>query len=218
MTHSSPTTIVELAHMLKPSWTSLSYLKQVVYHLVDMAIAWNFERIVLSAYQWLSENYEDGDQIFLFGFLRGAYQVRVIAGMIEKVGLLHKGNNDQIPFAYELYSATVTERQTKAQATNDVHNDESLQSSSTNSEEKIDKERNAENQHEAENPEILASYFKETLSRPNVKVHFVGAWDTVSSIGFVRGPTLPETTTGMKHVTVFRHALALDERRVKFPT
>jgi uncharacterized protein (DUF2235 family) len=40
--------------------------------------------------------------------------------------------------------------------------------------------------------------------------------DTVSSIGFFRGRSLPETTTGMHHVCVFRHALALDELRVKF--
>jgi uncharacterized protein (DUF2235 family) len=40
--------------------------------------------------------------------------------------------------------------------------------------------------------------------------------DTVSSIGVVRGPSLPETTNGMTHVCVFRHALALDEFRVKF--
>ena len=40
--------------------------------------------------------------------------------------------------------------------------------------------------------------------------------DTVSSIGFIKQRSLPETTTGMGHVCVFRHALALDERRVKF--
>lgn len=40
--------------------------------------------------------------------------------------------------------------------------------------------------------------------------------DTVSSIGVVRGKTLPGTTDGMKHVNFFRHALALDERRVKY--
>lgn len=40
--------------------------------------------------------------------------------------------------------------------------------------------------------------------------------DTVSSIGVFRGKTLPGTTEGMKHVKFFRHALALDERRVKF--
>ncbi|KAL4258249.1 hypothetical protein AB1N83_012031 [Pleurotus pulmonarius] len=91
----------------RPSWRSPKYLKQRLYHLIDTAIAWNFERIVLSAYHWLVENYQPGDCIYLFGFSRGAYQVRVIAGMIEKVGLLHKGNNDQIPFAFELYSATM---------------------------------------------------------------------------------------------------------------
>lgn len=42
------------------------------------------------------------------------------------------------------------------------------------------------------------------------------ARDTVSSVGVVRDKTLPGTTDGMKHVTFFRHALALDERRVKF--
>ena len=40
--------------------------------------------------------------------------------------------------------------------------------------------------------------------------------DTVSSIGFSRGPPLPHTTGSPKHICVFRHALALDERRVKF--
>ena len=38
----------------------------------------------------------------------------------------------------------------------------------------------------------------------------------MSSVGFARGPTLPETTTGMYHVRVFRHALSLDELRLKF--
>ena len=40
--------------------------------------------------------------------------------------------------------------------------------------------------------------------------------DTVSSVGVVRDKILPGTTDGMGHVCVFRHALALDEVRVKF--
>ena len=40
--------------------------------------------------------------------------------------------------------------------------------------------------------------------------------DTVSSVGLIRSPSLPETTSGMQHVCFFRHALSLDERRVKF--
>lgn len=38
----------------------------------------------------------------------------------------------------------------------------------------------------------------------------------MSSVGLVRDKTLPGTTDGMEHVCICRHALALDERRVKF--
>ncbi|EIM79559.1 uncharacterized protein STEHIDRAFT_69301 [Stereum hirsutum FP-91666 SS1] len=158
-----------------PSWKSLAYRRQQLYHKLDLAIAWNFERIVQIAYQWLSEQYRDGDKIFLFGFSRGAYQVRCLSAMIHTVGLIHRGNEAQIAFAYQLYA----------------------------------------NERTLENPSYMAERFKETFSR-EVKVHFVGAWDTVSSVGVIRDKTLPGTTEGMKHANFFRHALALDERRVKF--
>ncbi|KAJ6470577.1 hypothetical protein C8R47DRAFT_1148529 [Mycena vitilis] len=58
-----------------------------------------------------------------------------------------------------------------------------------------------------------AQRFKKTFAR-NIKVHFVGAWDTVSypGIGRKSGPILPSSE---EHVCLFRHALALDECRVK---
>lgn len=40
--------------------------------------------------------------------------------------------------------------------------------------------------------------------------------DTVSSIGIFSHERRPDAAGGMKHVCYFRHALALDERRVKF--
>jgi hypothetical protein len=43
---------------------------------------------VKTAYRWLALNYEPGDEIFVFGFSRGAYTARSIAGMIGRVGLL----------------------------------------------------------------------------------------------------------------------------------
>ncbi|KIK52358.1 hypothetical protein GYMLUDRAFT_180225 [Collybiopsis luxurians FD-317 M1] len=163
------------------SWISYEAWKQSFLHTSDLAIAWSFKDKVLSAYQWLSENYENGDKIFLFGFSRGAYQVRVIAGMIDRISLLYKSNNEQIPFAYELYTKSTSN------------------------------ERRDETRGESD----LSEHFKKTLSR-EIKVHFVGAWDTVSSIGAFRKRSFPETTTGMEHVCAFRHALALDELRVKF--
>ncbi|KAI0039159.1 hypothetical protein FA95DRAFT_1612794 [Auriscalpium vulgare] len=120
--------------------------------------------------------------------------------MIEKVGLLRKGNNDQIPFAYELYMSTTSSQKRRT-------------SSSPSAPDTKSKVKSPKNRGYAEQ---LCSRFKQTLSRKEVRVHFVGVWDTVSSIGFARGKSLPETTTGMLHVCVFRHALALDERRIKF--
>ncbi|KAJ8508158.1 hypothetical protein ONZ45_g9551 [Pleurotus djamor] len=188
-----------------PSFRSLSYIKQVIVHAIDTAIAWNFEEIVHAAYKWLSENYQPGDRIFLFGFSRGAYQARVIAGMIETVGLLHKGNERQIPFAYELYSS-VMDNNKRDTSSSEVNN-----SAPSKAEGKIPKSEKRRREQKA-----LCDQFKRSLCHKNVKVHFVGAWDTVSSIGVLRGESFPETVSGMGHVCHFRHALALDERRVKF--
>ncbi|KAG1735439.1 hypothetical protein EDB19DRAFT_1612168, partial [Suillus lakei] len=68
-----------------------------VLKILDMAIAHDVRRNILNAYEWLSDRYHDGDKIFLFGFSRGAYQVRALAGMIHEVGLITPGNKGQIP-------------------------------------------------------------------------------------------------------------------------
>ncbi|RXW16281.1 hypothetical protein EST38_g9576 [Candolleomyces aberdarensis] len=174
----------------RPHWASFQYACQVLWHMIDLGIAWNFDKTVQGAYRWLSDNYQEGDCIFLFGFSRGAFQVRALSGMIEKVGLIHKGNEMQIPFAYELYADPESDKEQAAPV-----------GSMTTDGERVS----------------MAKRFKQAFSRPGVKVHFVGAWDTVSSIGIARGKrVLPLTTEGMTHVCYFRHALALDERRVKF--
>ncbi|KAF8873260.1 hypothetical protein BD779DRAFT_1452050 [Infundibulicybe gibba] len=181
----------------KPSWRSFTYWKQVISNKIDTAIAWNLEKIILGAYRWLSANYKEGDRIYLFGnlnlhslicllnpyptvtgFSRGAYQVRALAGMIKKVGLILRGNEEQIPFAYELYADHKSEEDTTKTFN-------------------------------------MAARFKETFSRPGVKVHYIGVWDTVSSIGLARSKSLPLTDT-CEHFCYMRHALALDERHVKF--
>ncbi len=56
------------------------------------------------AYLYLMDRYEPGDKLFLFGFSRGAFTVRALAGMLHKVGLLQKGSNNLIPYASSVYS------------------------------------------------------------------------------------------------------------------
>jgi len=45
-------------------------------------------RNIKSAYKWLADTYETGDEVFLFGFSRGAFTVRSLGGMISACGLL----------------------------------------------------------------------------------------------------------------------------------
>lgn len=42
------------------------------------------------AYGWLASGYREGDRIFLFGYSRGAFAVRSLAGVIDRVGLLKR--------------------------------------------------------------------------------------------------------------------------------
>lgn len=57
----------------------------------------NFDAFVCDAYKYLMDFYRPGDKIYLFGFSRGAYTARALAGMIQRVGLLNPGNYNQIP-------------------------------------------------------------------------------------------------------------------------
>jgi uncharacterized protein (DUF2235 family) len=61
------------------------------------------ERNVEDNYRFLVHNFEPGDEIWFFGFSRGAFTVRSTAGMIRKSGLLRRECADKIPEAYELY-------------------------------------------------------------------------------------------------------------------
>ncbi|RDX42985.1 hypothetical protein OH76DRAFT_1546730 [Lentinus brumalis] len=81
-------------------------LGQAVSKTLDEAVAWNLDTHVMAGYEFLMQNYEVGDKICLFGFSRGAYTARALAGMLHKVGLLPSHNHQQIPFAYRMYQRT----------------------------------------------------------------------------------------------------------------
>jgi uncharacterized protein (DUF2235 family) len=58
---------------------------------------------IFDAYRFLIANYEVGDEIFLFGFSRGAFTVRSIAGMVRKCGIVKRTSIDQYTPAMHLY-------------------------------------------------------------------------------------------------------------------
>jgi uncharacterized protein (DUF2235 family) len=72
--------------------------------LLDSISAVMLRRHVCSAYRYLMQEHTKGDAIYCFGFSRGAYTVRVLAGMLRKVGLLHRGLDEMVDFAWRTYA------------------------------------------------------------------------------------------------------------------
>jgi uncharacterized protein (DUF2235 family) len=58
---------------------------------------------IKEGYGFLIKNFEQGDELFLFGFSRGAYTARSTAGLIRKCGILRREYGYKLEDAYELY-------------------------------------------------------------------------------------------------------------------
>lgn len=70
---------------------------------------------IQQAYRYIADHYQDGDHLFLFGFSRGAYTVRSLAGLIGRCGLTLAEDLEAVTRAYDLYRQA-TDAQGKARA------------------------------------------------------------------------------------------------------
>lgn len=69
---------------------------------------WGIDDEIIEAYTWLIQHFEDGDEIFIFGFSRGAYTARSLSGLICKCGVLRLGaplSIEQLYARYRIYAA-----------------------------------------------------------------------------------------------------------------
>jgi hypothetical protein len=166
-------------------------------HLLGGSIGEGLDRNIKSAYQWLAFNYRHGDNIFLFGFSRGAFTVRSLTGMIERAGLLNiaepKLASDEawkrIDLAFDCYRNR-----------------------------KLTDEYRGFAFHEGA-PQGDAAR--------NIPIHFIGVWDTVGALGIPDDLALLNLldknadhrfhdTSLCPSVAHARHAVAMDERRQSF--
>jgi uncharacterized protein (DUF2235 family) len=60
-------------------------------------------RHVRECYRFLVENYEPGDELYFFGFSRGAFTARSTAGLVRNSGVLRREHADRVRDAYALY-------------------------------------------------------------------------------------------------------------------
>ena len=160
--------------------------------LMGLAFGTGLLRKVGEAYSFLMEVWEPGDNVFVFGFSRGAYSARVLAALLHTFGLLPSGNQNLLPYLIRLFKGVRSERKT---AGNGI------------------------------GPWLkLSDSFRWTFARQvtvgdqerRFPVHFVGVWDTVSSVGWVWNPDSFPYTAANPSIGAIRHAVSIDERRFFF--
>lgn len=67
------------------------------------ALGYGIDDEIIDAYVWLLENFRPGDEIFIFGFSRGAYAARSLSGLISTCGVLAPGAPLSVQQLYARY-------------------------------------------------------------------------------------------------------------------
>jgi uncharacterized protein (DUF2235 family) len=71
--------------------------------LIGGAFGYGLSHNIRNGYRFLAQNYTPGDRVFLFGFSRGAYTARSLAGLIHNCGILRAECVDQADAAFAFY-------------------------------------------------------------------------------------------------------------------
>lgn len=108
------TNVVKMANVL--SSNSLDGTEQLLYYdtgigsegnvskrVWDGATGSGISEKIQQAYRFIIHNYRKGDELFLFGFSRGAFTVRSLSGLIRNSGILKPENLHLVPRAYSIY-------------------------------------------------------------------------------------------------------------------
>jgi uncharacterized protein (DUF2235 family) len=165
------------------------------------AFGWGIDKNIQDAYRFLCLNYAPGDEIYLFGFSRGAYTVRSLVGLIRSVGILPRQGVRKIPRAYQVYQDAKGKYVDKDEATREVT-----------------KFRQG----------IHQEYGDDYSAEKDVTITLLSCWDTVGALGIPRlfvfslAPLInkkyqfhnTKLSSTIKHAL---HAVAIDENRKTFP-
>lgn len=161
---------------------------------------------IYDGYQFILDHFEPGDQLYLFGFSRGAYTVRSLAGMLHRCGIIRRD-------AAALPTAPAP----------DAAQPSALAASKARK--LMEKARRVFRKGSAED----AQRFKTKYSYAEVPIVMVGVWDTVGSLGIPSSWLNPRTWLfGGKSryefldaslnasIQAAYHAVAIDEHRAPF--
>ncbi len=218
-----PTNVVRLAQAVRP--TAADGTKQVVVYLPGVgtgrgsnafarwsdrvlggALGWGLTDTIIDAYRILVFAYEPGDEISIFGFSRGAYTARSLAGFIRSCGIAPRRHVARIPEALARYRNRDRTTHPEDPSSYTFRADFAPQT--------------------ATSPKELTWRLKRGDAAILLEIAYLGIWDTVGALGvpgyFMVAPLL--NRGGQFHdadlsrsVKSARHAVAIDERRRTFP-
>jgi uncharacterized protein (DUF2235 family) len=163
------------------------------------------------AYRFLIFNYRPGDEIYVFGFSRGAYSARSFVGLLRHSAIVNRRIASKIKEAISNYKCAETDpgkledirRRFRSSCSFDVCVSE-------------------------EDEDWLANNVQDYRrgDRPRLRIKYLGVWDTVGALGIpgfiFKSPLLyqwyqfHDTSLSGEFVESARHAVAIDERRASF--
>ena len=152
---------------------------------------------VYECYAHLCEHYEVGDEIFIFGFGKGAFQARSLAGMISYCGLVTAEDNVALEEAKVYYQHRITQTRKEIEEFNYWRMQNSIMMCA-NEEDYLYRKEHSQN--------IVPSI---------LKIKYIGVLDTVNAMGLFNFYPWQDTILSSQ-VESARHIMALDERRKKF--
>jgi type VI secretion system (T6SS) phospholipase Tle1-like effector len=174
------------------------------------AIGWGLFAQIKDGYRFLREQFQPGDRVYIFGFSRGAYSARSLAGMVLRCGILRRDASPEFP---DLGSDLLTTQDDGNLRTDAVDRVFALY------------KRAYEEQNRPQVERFKQQYCHDTT------VRCVGVWDTVGALGLPRGAirfldkfdkALDEKlyafldTDLSPRVEAAYHAVAIDEHRKPF--
>lgn len=183
-------------------------LSRLVDRLGGGAFGWGLVSTIEEAYRALAFSYQPGDEIYIFGFSRGAFTARSLAGLIRSSAIPARTGVAKVPKAINWY------RSGKASTHPDTIASFQL---------RLDI-----------NPDVVTSPKEATWRRENrhraglaLRIAYIGVWDTVEALGVPRDLTFLAGLLNGKYrfhnaalsssVRSARHAVAIDENRRTFP-
>jgi uncharacterized protein (DUF2235 family) len=169
--------------------------------LLGGAIGLGLKKIIKEVYEFVVSDYVAGDEVYIFGFSRGAYAARALAGLIGASGIQRQKNDDVFEIAWAHYRVTPSVRAQPQTA--------------SSADRKTLKSYNSLAERQA---------FHDSRT-----IKCVAVWDTVGSYGIPAGIGLAplaryftlitlgfhDTSFG-DHIDVGLHAIAVDEHRRPF--